>query len=157
MTHTPPVSHAVRRCTGNGNPPPLSTSKHITHAYPSQTRQSTEHEREHVTVNNDPLPPMYQQHRKQHSFEHTTGGTQQHCPQQTTHISTKQTAHHSTQQHRLTPTHALRTSSSKPRSSMRSPSSSTKYLQMSMLIRFLFRWSFSLPGVATMQCRPRRL
>mmetsp|Transcript_24391 Transcript_24391/g.52801 ORF Transcript_24391/g.52801 Transcript_24391/m.52801 type:complete len:495 (-) Transcript_24391:161-1645(-) len=48
----------------------------------------------------------------------------------------------------------LCTSSSKPRSSIRSPSSRHRYLQMSMFSFFFVRWSFSRPGVATMQCTP---
>mmetsp|Transcript_8893 Transcript_8893/g.17037 ORF Transcript_8893/g.17037 Transcript_8893/m.17037 type:complete len:222 (-) Transcript_8893:16-681(-) len=49
------------------------------------------------------------------------------------------------------------TSSSKPKSSMRSPSSRQMYLHRSSRICLLFSRSFSRPGVATMQCTPSRL
>mmetsp|Transcript_9686 Transcript_9686/g.40615 ORF Transcript_9686/g.40615 Transcript_9686/m.40615 type:complete len:404 (+) Transcript_9686:998-2209(+) len=47
-----------------------------------------------------------------------------------------------------------RMSSSKPRSTMRSASSITRYLQMSKFIRLRCKWSFNRPGVAVTMCTP---
>mmetsp|Transcript_73289 Transcript_73289/g.129197 ORF Transcript_73289/g.129197 Transcript_73289/m.129197 type:complete len:227 (+) Transcript_73289:334-1014(+) len=49
-----------------------------------------------------------------------------------------------------------RTSSSNPMSTMRSASSSTRYLQLSRLMRFFVRKSISRPGVATTAWTPLR-